>query len=31
MSNITVIGMGLMGGSLIKALKASNENYNIYV
>ncbi|MDO6993003.1 prephenate dehydrogenase [Brachyspira innocens] len=30
MSNITVIGMGLMGGSLIKALKASNENYNIY-
>lgn len=30
MSNITVIGMGLMGGSLIKALKASGENYNIY-
>ncbi|MEI0699267.1 prephenate dehydrogenase [Brachyspira intermedia] len=30
MSNITVIGMGLMGGSLIKALKHSNQNYNIY-
>ncbi len=30
MSNITVIGMGLMGGSLIKALKLSNQNYNIY-
>ena len=30
MPNITVIGMGLMGGSLIKALKASNQNYNIY-
>lgn len=30
MPNITVIGMGLMGGSLIKALKASNHNYNIY-
>lgn len=27
---ITVIGMGLMGGSLIKALKASSQNYNIY-
>lgn len=31
MSNITVIGMGLMGGSLIKALSASKQNYNIYV
>lgn len=30
MPNITVIGMGLMGGSLIKALKTSNQNYNIY-
>ncbi|EKV56410.1 Prephenate dehydrogenase [Brachyspira hampsonii 30446] len=30
MSNITVIGMGLMGGSLIKALKLSNQNYHIY-
>ena len=30
MPNITVIGMGLMGGSLIKALKASKQNYNIY-
>ena len=30
MPNITVIGMGMMGGSLIKALKASNQNYNIY-
>ena len=30
MPNITVIGMGLMGGSLIKALKASNKNYNVY-
>ncbi|OEJ13087.1 prephenate dehydrogenase [Brachyspira hampsonii] len=30
MSNITVIGMGLMGGSLTKALKLSNQNYNIY-
>lgn len=30
MPNITVIGMGLMGGSLIKALKYSNQNYNIY-
>ncbi|KLI20277.1 prephenate dehydrogenase [Brachyspira hyodysenteriae] len=30
MSNITVIGMGLMGGSLIKALKLSNQDYHIY-
>ena len=30
MSNITVIGMGLMGGSLIKALKCCNKNYNIW-
>ena len=30
MPNITVIGTGLMGGSLIKALKYSNQNYNIY-
>ncbi|WP_295158695.1 prephenate dehydrogenase [uncultured Brachyspira sp.] len=30
MLNIMVIGIGLMGGSLIKALKASGENYNIY-
>lgn len=30
MPNIAVIGMGLMGGSLIKALKYSNQNYNIY-
>ena len=30
MSNITVIGMGLMGGSLIKALKASGKNYNVW-
>ncbi len=30
MYNITVIGMGLMGGSLIKALKSSGQNYNVY-
>ena len=30
MLKITVIGLGLMGGSLVKALKKSKKNYRIW-